>query len=450
MLNSATQSKIKKFLEKMLITKIEVWAEKLRAGDLLGYENELGSTLMAVYNFVSEELLQTSSEQLKEELKKEGQLRGGEKMVYRELSVRIMTGQQIKVMSPYAKKVSGSWQGSRHVLAQHWKLVSGASPALCDRVGYCAALGPSYELARETLKKFGTKLSISSVRDITNRLAEHCQQLGEEALMLENSENLSGKTVIISLDGGRTRTRIYDGGENENGQPTYQTAWAEPKLFVIDVLDKEGCLSQYELPVYGCRFGKEDTLILLRNYLKKLQIHQASKVQIVADGAPWIWNGIISLLKELKVEENRIVQTLDYYHASAYVHGLVERMPQRVEKKERKSYLNQFKDQLWKGQIDEILQACGTIYKRPSALVKRWMSYLTKHKSRMQYADYKENKLFCGSGIIESAVRRIINLRFKNASTFWKKEIVEKLYFLRAALVSKRWNIFIQNLAGSS
>jgi len=52
----------------------------------------------------------------------------------------------------------------------------------------------------------------------------------------------------------------------------------------------------------------------------------------------------------------------------------------------------------------------------------------------------------CGSGIIESAIRRVINLRFKNASTFWNEEKVEKMYFLRGALVSKRWDILMNNL----
>ncbi len=74
------------------------------------------------------------------------------------------------------------------------------------------------------------------------------------------------------------------------------------------------------------------------------------------------------------------------------------------------------------------------------------MAYLEKHEKRMQYADYKADNLMCGSGIIESGVRRIINLRFKNTSAFWDKPTVEKLYFLRAALLSKRWDTVIQNL----
>lgn len=94
-----------------------------------------------------------------------------------------------------------------------------------------------------------------------------------------------------------------------------------------------------------------------------------------------------------------------------------------------------------------IVDQCRSLYKRCSLEVKRWIKYLEKHVNRTQYADYQNRKLMCGSGIIESGIRRIINLRFKNASTFWKQGIVENLYFLRAVLLAKRWNILINNLA---
>ena len=42
---------------------------------------------------------------------------------------------------------------------------------------------------------------------------------------------------------------------------------------------------------------------------------------------------------------------------------------------------------------------------------------------------------------------RFINLRFKNASTFWDKKTVERLFLFRAVLVSNRWEILIKNVA---
>jgi len=65
----------------------------------------------------------------------------------------------------------------------------------------------------------------------------------------------------------------------------------------------------------------------------------------------------------------------------------------------------------------------------------------------MTYNQLRQRNLPCGSGIVESAIRRVINLRFKSPSTFWKPENVEKLIFLRAIFLAGRWNIMINNLA---
>jgi hypothetical protein len=83
---------------------------------------------------------------------------------------------------------------------------------------------------------------------------------------------------------------------------------------------------------------------------------------------------------------------------------------------------------------------------RPSQAVSRYMGYLEKNKERMLYAQFREQKLVCGSGVIESGIRRVINLRFKNAPAFWLPENVEGLYSLRGILLAFRWNIWINNL----
>ncbi len=449
MSNLTTASKIGNFIEKRLSVQLEKWAAMLCSGELQTYEQELSSTLRDVYNYISEQLLCVASKEASSELRDQGKARGGRKIVLRRLQVRIATGAQLEVQSPYVK-VGNDWNGSRHLLADHWNLIGGASPALFDKVGYCAALGPSYDLAQQTLRKFGVSLSLSSVRDLTNHLAKHCYQYGEEKLALKAEETLAGKRVVISTDGGRTRTRLYDGQVNESGQATYQTPWREPKLFVIEVLNDEGKPQRGELPIYGCRFGESDMLNLLERYLKRLKINKAKHVQIIADGAPWIWNNIKPLLERLDVAPSRITETLDYYHGSQYVHDLVNKMPKRISSKKRKEYLAQFKTWLWEGSANKIVQQCRSIYKRPSQIIRRYINYLEKHQNKTQYALYQGDNLMCGSGIIESGVRRIINLRFKNASTFWKKEIVEKLYFLRASLLSKRWDILMKNLAPNS
>jgi len=62
----------------------------------------------------------------------------------------------------------------------------------------------------------------------------------------------------------------------------------------------------------------------------------------------------------------------------------------------------------------------------------------------MNYAALRDRKLPIGSGIVESAVRRVLNLRFKSASTCWRTDHLEPLLYLRAIAKSGRWDDFMR------
>ena len=67
----------------------------------------------------------------------------------------------------------------------------------------------------------------------------------------------------------------------------------------------------------------------------------------------------------------------------------------------------------------------------------------------MQYARFRKLNLPCGSGAVESAIRRVINLRLKGPGLFWRRETAETFLFLRAQLLSGRWEIFLDNVTRS-
>lgn len=441
-----TASKVNKFFDQMVVSRLEKWREQLVAGDLHGFEKELSTQLRALHDWVCETVLSQAARQVYEPLAKEAREDGCRKIVPRPLKVRLSTGSHIELDSPYVKAPVVEYRQKRHLLASHWRLLGSASPYLYDKVGFCAALGPSYETAHQTLAKFGVRLGLSSVREISNRLAQNCHAKGEAELSISNEESLAGKRVVISVDGGRTRIRQYRDTYTDAGYEQYDTPWCEPKLFVIDVLDEDGQVDRKTLPIYGCRFDQNELFELLKSYLSKLNVEQAESVQILADGAPWIWNNVPLLLKRLGVASDKITQTLDAYHGTEYVHKLVEMMNSRVSDKQKRNLLKKFLNWFWSGQIKKIIEGCREIFKYSNELIERCLGYLEKNKDRMRYADYQCKSLMCGSGIVESGIRRIINLRFKNASTFWDKSTVEKLFFLRAAMLTKRWDIVIQNL----
>ena len=63
-----TRSKIRKFFEQKVISRVENWQEQLCNGDIHGFEMELCEQLSAVYDQVCKEVLPAAAEQVYEQL----------------------------------------------------------------------------------------------------------------------------------------------------------------------------------------------------------------------------------------------------------------------------------------------------------------------------------------------------------------------------------------------
>jgi hypothetical protein len=447
-----SSAKVVKELEKIQIKCEDFYKSLLLAGDLLGFESALMKDVLSFYNQICQEMLQEAALSLSSLMAEKGAEVGMTKLQKREVGIKISTGFEVKVSTYYACSIAENFKGSRYSLLRHWGVIQKCSPSYYDKVGMSSIISPSYLIGSDLLTKMNVGNKTSHTRELMNKLGLFCADK-EEYLSLSEGETVSGKRIVISIDGGRTRTREYSGDVNEAGNKCYAANWREPKLFVIDVLDDSGKVDAKERPIYGCRFEEGEVLDLFARYLVLLNIKEVESVQIIADGAPWIWQNIKAILLKLGVEETKIIETLDYCHAMSYVHLLIKAMPKNKKgdilttKKDEKALLKQAKEQIWKGQSHKFIALAKQLFKKPNKEINQAINYLEKHKERMQYANYQLNKLMCGSGIIESGIRRIVNLRFKNPSTFWSKKIVEKLYLFRAILVSNRWNLFIQNLA---
>ena len=72
------------------------------------------------------------------------------------------------------------------------------------------------------------------------------------------------------------------------------------------------------------------------------------------------------------------------------------------------------------------------------------LDYFIKNQSRMAYTKLMAMKLPIGSGAIESAVRRVINLRLKGSSLFWCRASAEAILLLRSYYKAGRWKMLKQ------
>jgi len=436
---------LKKEFESVL--DLEKWKKFLLSGDFLSFEESLYQMSLDLYNKISEHLIESISteESFLKEQRKLAKLKGLKKLQLRPCTLYLRTGYKVRVDSYYGRKCEKDYKGSRHCLLLFWNFRANASPMFQSITTLLSVLCPSYDIAKWLLSYQGVICNFDRVRKTSLALSSEVQEHRVEAQLVEN-ETLSGQRVVIGIDGGRCRTKEYLEETTAKGNPKFKTDWKEPKMFVIDIIDSKGNRKKDHLPIYDSTFGDDESFDLLAQYLSALQIQDCKEVQFVADGAKWIWNRVKPMLLGLGVSPDKITETLDYYHASQNLHKLKE----YIDTKEKDAVFEKMKDALWQGDVEQL----GEIIKESISNVKLEdftpFQYFKNNEKRVDYQRFRSKNLLCGSGIVESGIRRIINLRFKSPSTFWYPENVEKLILMRSIALSGRWEIMIENINKST
>jgi hypothetical protein len=329
----------------------------------------------------------------------------------------------------------------------------GSSPALVSCVGRQCALLPSYEITRQELATRGTPLDIKVVHRIARQLgaevltARTRDLLRWRAGQLLPGQELAGKRVAAQIDGGRTRlrrvTRKQKGrGPKKRQRRRYQAHWREPKLLIIFEVDERGRMRAGTRPWIDATFGGPDeALELLAFHLHRLGATQAAVVTFVADGAPWIWDRLAWVEQRAGLASEQVRRVLDWCHALHQVSlalealGLAEAERRRLYRK-----LRRWLRRGWPGLVVKELEALGSARGQPKALAQP-LGYLAKHweAGHLAYGQFRRQGLPLGSGAVESAIRRVVNLRLKGPGLMWLAESAEGALVLRAAAVTGRW-----------
>jgi hypothetical protein len=186
-------------------------------------------------------------------------------------------------------------------------------------------------------------------------------------------------------------------------------------------VDEDGQMDREFLAVIDGTLGGPDAIFkLMEFYLRELKITTADKVLFVADGARWIWNRVGALLRRLGVKPDQVNELVDFYHAVEHL-GTIAALQRRWTAAERQAWIGRQRRRLLKGGAEEVQAAiaavCGS---RPGKALRRERDYFKRNggKGRMDYARITALKLPIGSGAIESAIRRVVNLRLKGPSIY--------------------------------
>jgi hypothetical protein len=156
----------------------------------------------------------------------------------------------------------------------------------------------------------------------------------------------------------------------------------------------------------------------------------ARELVIIADGAKWIWN-----LADLHFAD--AVQIVDVFHAKEHIWTLIKSATS--DEKERKRLKKRCYALLEKGAIPKLI---GTFRSFPhtepgfAEALDREVGYFSDNAHRMQYAKFKRQGMFIGSGVIEAGCKNVIGKRLKQSGMHWSVSGANAIIALRCSIMS--------------
>lgn len=329
----------------------------------------------------------------------------------------------------------------------------GVTPALREEVALQAVVSDSLREARTQLARDGVRLDIDTLIAVAVATGGRAQTLTHAALeqargaALPTTSSLAGRRIQVSIDGGRARTRITETHSRvgKNGRRPFETAWREPRVVTLVVLDDNGGMDRRVKPIYLIGLGEADAVAAqVVGLLRHVGAHLAASVSFVCDGASWLWSRLPGIAAAAGLAKDRVEYVLDFWHACEYVHGALKLCKHFTEAERTALYQSMRREMRddKDGVASVIQQLLKLAVGRRSRAIKEKVAYLKGHLLHTNYARLRAQHLPIGSGVVESAIRRVVNQRFKSASLFWRADHLEPLLNLRALWKSGRWDDF--------
>jgi hypothetical protein len=344
--------------------------------------------------------------------------------------------------------------------------LEGKSPALVRDVARQAALLPSYAVARAELLERGLKLNIKEVHNISVHAGQAAITLRRRELELFRQGKLpaadgQGKRFGAMIDGGRVklrkRTRRQKGwGKTKTQKRRFKTVWREVKQIIVFEMDEQGRMkkgTQRTQPLFdGTFLGPNEAMEVLAMRLHQVGASQAEIVAFRCDGAPWIWDRLAWVQRRLGLSDKQVSLGLDWCHAVHHVSLALEPVLAGAERKRVFKKLRKWlRAGRWRKVVEELVRLATAAKLPEKSAVWTEIAYVGRHgeDGHMDYATYRRRGLPMGSGAIESAIRRVINLRLKGNSVFWEEEHAEGMLHIRGLALSGRWDANLAAITAS-
>ena len=161
----------------------------------------------------------------------------------------------------------------------------------------------------------------------------------------------------------------------------------------------------------------------------RLNADLSPELIFLGDGALWIWNLVGKYYPQA-------VQILDWFHAEEHLEAVAEAAFTDMTK--RAAWLEPVTQNLWDGQVEEVIQACQALAKTCQK-ASQTASYFSNNSQRMRYDRFRAAGYMIGSGTIESACKQIVTQRLCLPGAQWEVEGAIHTAKARASWLSGTW-----------
>ena len=160
-------------------------------------------------------------------------------------------------------------------------------------------------------------------------------------------------------------------------------------------------------------------------------LDQARTVVVLTDGAAY--NKTI-----VQTHFPKATHIIDLYHAREHLHALAVLC--RATDQEEK-----WKDLLDQGAIGQLADSVRPLIPKrgiPRKEALKELSYFLKNKKLMQYAQFRRQGFFIGSGVVEAGCRTVVAQRLKQPGMFWSVRGAHAILQLRCGFLSNLFDRF--------
>jgi hypothetical protein len=288
---------------------------------------------------------------------------------------------------------------------------------------------PFVHAAEQLEAILGVQVSQSTVRRLTEEAGKLCcQQQNEPAPKGATKREQATTPLAMSADGAMVHIR----GKGWQEAKTLVIAKVEPWPSTAKTQAHDKRTSAHTV---FSRLADADTFSdLCSGEISRRGIDRAPRVCAVQDGALWLQGFVDG-------HRHDAVRILDFYHAAEYVSEIGNEVRARGGHLPP-DWLESVLHRLKHDGPSRVLKHLRCLVERfgPTATLQSNLSYLLKREAQMQYPSYQAAGWPIGSGMVESAHKRVLQARLTGAGMQWTTTNVNAMLALGNMIDNDRYD----------